>query len=243
MEHPSGWDLYCEYVDEITNINRFFLPPKFVRLFEAVFCEKSNVYTASPSIIFYRGRVNKPREKFTSVSELRGNKYANVANRASPMGISYTYLASNPETVISEVRPNIGQTVTIAEYCLNETKKFFSLDYFAFADNKEGAEFSGKDISCFVLYLSYAFATPCNHNRELDYLPCQYFAEYCKRAGFSGIRYKSAARGFYNCEDDYNYVIFEDSDLVFQNASEYVVKEINYVLSEPEPIALVDTIK
>ena len=232
MDYPAGWPLFHEYEEEIKTKNRFFLNPKFERLFLCIVNNKSNIAVLSPETPLFRARVNKIDREFEFVHELRGNKNAPSANRASPIGIPYTYLAGDVYTALAEIRANIRQQITVAEFHVESEKQILTLDYTSDYGVSEEDEFSSMTICTFILYLSLAFAEPIKNgeNRELAYLPCQYFAEFCKKYHFSGIRYHSAARGGSVTEDHYNYVMFNDDDLVFKEANLYTITNIEHTI-------------
>ena len=71
MSDPAGWPLFHEYEEEIKTKNRFFLNPKFERLFLRIVNNESNVATLSPETPLFRARVNKPNKEFEFVHELR----------------------------------------------------------------------------------------------------------------------------------------------------------------------------
>lgn len=241
MSVPAGWELFKEYSEEIKTQNRFFLQKKFERLFEAIVSNPSNKCILSPDTPMFRARINKLGEEFTQVGELRGNKVSLVSNRASPIGISYTYLASNVETALAEIRANVNQPVTVAEFRLKTDLPFIKLQSTAdFADGT--SEFSSMEICSFILYLSIAFSSPIGNgiSRDLDYLPCQYFAEFCKNCYFSGIQYISAARGFGETENHYNYVVFNDDNLVFKEANKFTVTNIVHTIRKDCSVFLKD---
>jgi len=232
MDYPKGWVLFHEYEEEIKTKNRFFLNPKFERLFLRVITNKSNITTLSPDTPLFRARINRPDGEFEYVHELRANKNAPSANRASPVGIPYTYLAGDIKTALAEIRANVNQPITVAEFHVTNEKQILTLDCSCVCDTFDEDGYTSYDLSTFIVYLGLAFAAPIKHgeNKDLAYLPCQYFAEFCKRFNLAGIRYHSAARGISYQEDHYNYVVFNDNDLVFKEASLYTITNIEHTI-------------
>lgn len=248
MDCPAGWPMFHAYEDEIRTKNRFFLNPKYEQLFFQIVNNKNNISVLSAETPLFRARAKKPAEEFIFVHELRGNKNPTSSNRASPIGIPYTYLAGDKETAIAEIRSNINQEIVVAEFHINKEKAakgkttILTLDY---ASNYSGTtedDFSSLEICSFIVFLGHAFAQPVKYgeNRELSYLPCQYFAEYCKKHDFSGIRYHSAARSSSVNENHYNYVIFNDSDLIYANANCYTISSIEYGIENHGEVHLID---
>lgn len=252
MDCPTGWPLFHEYEDEIRTKNRFFLSPKFERLFLRIVNNKSNISILSPQEPLFRARVNKPDGQFEYVHELRGNKNPMSTNRASPVGIPYTYLAGDVETAIAEIRANIKQEITVAEFHVKDEENILTLDDNTSYGGSIEDDFSSLEIASFIHYLGNAFARPVKdgENRELAYLPCQYFAEFCKKHKLSGIRYHSAARGGIGNKkgknrkgknkEYYNYVIFNDDDLVYAEANCYTIARIEYEIENNGKVNLID---
>jgi hypothetical protein len=102
-----------------------------------------------------------------------------TSGRINPAGISYLYVAENAHTAIVEVRPIIGQMVSVAEI---ETKKKLKLfDFCARPVDTDGTR-SGK-MSIFDV-MAKNFSMP-NHIGEFGYYPTQYISEML-RSRFDG---------------------------------------------------------
>jgi len=231
MEYPSGWLLFKEFEEEVKRVNRFFPNPKFLRLFDIILENEHNIEIIKEETLLYRARINKPNEEYKFVSELGINRNSPQNNRASPIGIAYMYLADEPETSVSEVRANVNDNVTVATYNVKKQLKVFSLNNNALASGRYENEFDSLEIAGFILFLSYAFSVPIRNSGEIDYLPTQFFSEYCKRKGFDGVKYISSARGFHGYggkNNNYNYVLFDDSNVDFKEAYKYKVNNIIY---------------
>ena len=107
-----------------------------------------------------------------------------TAGRANPGGISYLYMCDSRNTSILEVRPMIGQEVSVATIEVLDDIRLFDLC-------KEDGQFSnGGDV---VLHsvISRAFSEPYS-GKEEDYYPTQYLCEFIRNLGFEGIRYYSS---------------------------------------------------
>ena len=121
------------------------------------------------------------------------------SGRANSEGISVLYLADSPSTAVLEVRPLIGQDVSVAKVKILDELKLFDFT------RKDGflSDF-GNALSYMVI--SKAFSEPFS-GKSLDYAPTQYLCEYIKRLGFDGIKYNSAMKN-----DAYNIAIFNIDD-------------------------------
>ena len=140
---------------------------------------------------------NKVSEKLDSLLSVRkefwGYEIADIdsppsvkatAGRANPAGISYLYVCDSRKTAIMEVRPMIGQEVSVATIELSDDIKLFD-----FCKNNGIYEKGG---DAYIYYLiSRAFSEPYTGN-EKDYYPTQFLTEFIKEMGFEGIRFYSS---------------------------------------------------
>lgn len=242
MDISDGFVLFQEFEKEIKNNNRFFPDSKYLRLFEEITKSEDHYTVVETGTPLYRARREKSGTSYTKVSDLGINKSNPSNNRASPIGIPYMYLADEPDTALAEIRANVNDRAIVATYTASKDLKFFALREHSTYSGFSGAEFDSNVISGFVLFLSLAFSRPIQVQAELEYLPCQYFAEFCKTKGFSGIQYISSARGFhgYPKGNHYNYVLFDDSDVVYKEAFRYMVQDITYKTHQECPVMLKD---
>ena len=136
-----------------------------------------------------------------------------VIGRASPQYIPYFYLANSKDTALAEVRPQIGQDVSIAKYEIEEQLKIVDLGKWENPSGScEDAHFEN------ALYL--AFSSPPGI-QEKDYIVSQYISEYIKNLGYAGIKFDSSQ---YN--GGVNYVLFSDSSCKFLCSEIYGVERI-----------------
>ena len=119
------------------------------------------------------------------------------AGRINPQNISYLYLSEDPSTCVYEIRPIIGQHVSIAMF--KTTKDITVYDLTGDIGNKN-------DIKNPLLfsYIANRFSVP-NHGDTLHYLPTQFLSETIKQMGFEGIRFRSALK-----QGGINVVLFSD---------------------------------
>ena len=164
---------------------------------------------------------NKVSEKLSSLLSVRkrfwGYKTEDIdsppsvkatAGRANSTGISYLYVCDSLKTAIMEVRPMIGQEVSVATVELSDDIKLFDFC----KDN--GIYEKGGDAYIYYL-ISRAFSEPYTGS-EKDYYPTQFLTEYIKEMGFEGIRYYSS------CDpNSKNIVIFNTQNT---EGKKYVIK-------------------
>lgn len=144
--------------------------------------------------------------------------------RANPQGIRYIYLSSDYKTSIFEVRASLHEYVSVATIKFNHDVHLFNL-----ASRWSGIDASEKDrsewINEFTLHLVRLFQRP--HQKDGDYLLCQYICAYLQSLGFDGVLYRSSKT---NCNDydiGFNLVIFNPDYCVPISSQLYLIRSIN----------------
>ncbi len=124
-----------------------------------------------------------------------------TSGRINPDKISYLYLAEEPETSVYEVRPMIGQYVSVAKFKVMEPIKVYDM---CWEDNSYQEDKNENwDIAlCEVIQKHFS---ELNEGDPFKYLPTQYLGEMIKRMGFDGLRFKSSLK-----QDGINVVLFDD---------------------------------
>ena len=122
------------------------------------------------------------------------------AGRINPERIRYLYLAEDQETAIYEVRPIIGQFVSVASFRTVEEVKIYDLARNIKPQEGENSEY---DYSLFSV-IQQRFSEP-NTGDVIRYLPTQYLGELIKQMGFDGLRFKSSLKN-----GGVNIVLFDD---------------------------------
>ena len=130
------------------------------------------------------------RKKFKGYNNLESGappkEYAS-AGRANPKYIPYLYLCEDEITPVYEVRPTIGQQVSVAKFKTTRDLRLYDLTL----------ELNDKidTPSCSVpsLYDSVGkhFSIP-NTGDDFQYLPTQFLSEEIKNMGFDGLRFRSS---------------------------------------------------
>ena len=107
--------------------------------------------------------------------------------RLNPKNISYLYTAEKSDTAIYEVKPIIGQKISVAT--LKTTKELKLLDL-----TRDAIQLNDKKHTkiTVIQVIAEQFQKP-KYNDELQYIPTQYIAEYMKELyNFDGIKFKSS---------------------------------------------------
>lgn len=214
-------DMHQQWIDfknEIIHENRFF--PQ-TSIYKDAFLSTWNLYNNFQQLIeqllypihsaeiFYRGRISET----PLIHDNMGKPPPNVATlgRANPYGISYLYLSQTKEICIKEIRPNNGDTISIAQF--NVTEKINVIDLRA---PRENISFLSLTSSTYVdiLKLVSLLETFTNelslpvlpNNSHREYIPTQFITEFFKTHGnLDGILFNSSyGKG-------YNLVLFKDN--------------------------------
>lgn len=122
------------------------------------------------------------------------------SGRLNPGKICYLYLAEDPKTAIYEVRPIIGQYVSVATFKIIDEIKIYDL-----AVEIKPQEGDNPNLD-FSLYdeIKQRFSEP-NSGDNYKYLPTQYLGEQIKQMGFDGLRFRSSLK-----KGGVNIVLFDD---------------------------------
>lgn len=143
--------------------------------------------------------------------------------RVNPKGIPCLYLATTSETAMSEVRPWIGSSVSLAQFITRKPLRVVncskyhekSVIYLEEPDDekKEKAVWS---------HIDKAFSKPVTASDDrADYAPTQIIAEMFKDLGYDGLYYKSAFG-----ENGYNIALFDLDAAYMINCSLHDVTRI-----------------
>jgi hypothetical protein len=133
-----------------------------------------------------RDRMKPPRDRATE-------------GRANPKGISCLYLATSQETASSEVRPWIGENVSVGLFktcrelrvvkCMTD-RGADHLSRYLFSEAEPPA---GEREEAVWICIDQAFARPVARDDDVaDYAPSQIIAEFFKVQKYDGIAYRSS---------------------------------------------------
>ena len=147
-----------------------------------------------------------------------------TAGRINPERIRYLYLAEDPETAVYEVRPTIGQYVSVATFKIKDKLKVYN---FAKDIKPQEEKNSGLDSFLFGM-IQKKFSEP-NSGDAFKYLPTQYLGEVIKQLGFDGIRFKSSLKN-----GGINVVLFDDKKCKSIRSDIIKVGDIELKIDNPE---------
>jgi hypothetical protein len=155
-------------------------------------------------------------------------KYIKHGGRVNPPGFAYLYLANNAETALAEMRPSVGESVTLAIFELQQDVNLVvcrpgpenALEWLF--EEKPSADKLNKYV---WNNISEALGRPVNQgDQESAYVPTQILAEVFKAEGFDGLAYRSGL------ERGTNVVLF-DVRVAKQTHHRFVytLKKVRYV--------------
>ena len=122
--------------------------------------------------------------------------------RVNPEGISYLYAAEDIDTALIEMRPQYGQTYSVASIEITNTVKLFDFT------NETKRNVNEEDKYVFSRTVLDKMCSDRNYGNPLDYIPTQFICEYIKLQGFDGIIFHSSLS-----QGGKNVVLFATDDL------------------------------
>jgi RES domain-containing protein len=208
MTEFRSWQSYERFASSVTRKARYFYDKDVTEFLETVIAttesRKKNVPQGTP---YWRAQIgynlewheppyqNLPVLAPFSSERMYPRPNAATEGRVNPKGLPYLYVATDPETAVSEVRPWVGKYVSVAKF---ETAKALSLidcssakvfdDYVFYSEEPDAATREK------VVWeqIDRSFSEPFNPaDSTADYVPTQVLAEYFRINGFDGIAYKS----------------------------------------------------
>ena len=232
-EAKEIWNNFCE---EIKHNNRFLVVQTDAgkRLVNHLKEIDKEIFGHLPlEWEYYRARKGDLK---TGVNEERVKQEFNSApreivgdGRGNAQGISYLYLTTDKETAISEVRPKLGEYVTVAKVKLKNDKPICT---FSFKILEEWERHMSKpliknDVSRNLMYIINEKMSE-KIGSSIDYVPLQFIVEYIKYLGFSGFSFDSSL------DKGHNYILFPDVEIEVVETYLYKVTDIKckYITKE-----------
>lgn len=221
-------DRWANFKEELKHINRYFcsnLPEK--EPLEAMFSFLSQ--ELSPPASFFRARISDNSDPIP-IEEMGKPPQNKVGNgRANPIGISYLYTASDYETSIAEIRPHVGDSVSVCEFEITKNMVFVdlrnpreTLSPFDVIEREEKLETVYGDIE-YLNKLGDELSKPViPREANLEYLSSQYLCELIKHLKYDGVIYKSSV------SSGANFALFDDKNVSGKDLKTYKITKNNY---------------
>lgn len=222
--------LWKNFKHDIKHSNRFFVGEEIVKLLDEINMSSKNFksdynimsgYTIE-NTLFYRARIgNFIHSSNKEMLSPPMNKA--TSGRCNPMGISYLYLTNNVETAINEVKPTKGDIITIAEVNVKKDR-IFSFNILKYFNEKKSDEYlKSKKLEVLIDIINDDLSSIIKSNKDIDYLPFQFLAEYIKKRGYNGFSYKSVM-----CDNGENFVFFNNDGVEIIKKCIYKINKVKY---------------
>ena len=143
--------------------------------------------------------------------------------RANPDHIRYLYLCEDKITPVYEIRPIIGDTVSVAKFKLKRDVMLYDLTL----DIQDTMNGGVVEMPRLYNTIGKMFSRPYNGNAT-RYLPTQYISEEIKNMGFDGLRFRSSLH-----KEGINVVLFNPEDCSATSSDLVEVRGIDLNLDDP----------
>ncbi|MBH0033136.1 RES family NAD+ phosphorylase [Pseudoalteromonas sp. NZS71_1] len=235
----KSWTSYMQFSQSVKNKSRYVLDSDSQNFLKGIkdTCA-SRVEVIEPNSSLWRAQMGHKTVPFIDndievddmsvpypESRMRPLKGSATEGRANPKGIPCLYVASDKETAMSEIRPWLGSTVSVAKFSnRNELRIIdFSKHHngtlsFFFVEPDDA-----KKIEAVWTHIDKAFSEPVtNSDQKSDYAPTQIIAELIKSLGYDGIAFKSSL-----CTG-LNLALFDLDCVDFKGSNLFKVNSINF---------------
>jgi hypothetical protein len=222
-DHLTEWEKFRE---ELMYHNRFFPKPEIdkERLEFLLWSLKLDADEVPTS--WFRSRIQSGDTPFDLLQMGAPPKTMASFGRANPAGIPYLYLASTPETAVSEIRPHTGEEACVAEFETPDELRVVDLrspremvSPFILPDATEIGRLRN-DLP-FLERLGEEMTRPIlPQAAAIDYTPSQYVCEFIKSRGFDGVIYRSSV------SDGINLALFDPARAIPKHLMQYQVRRV-----------------
>lgn len=216
-----SWD---EFSNSIKYVNRFHSGMFNADAFASFLSIIKKSYTAGST--FYRARISANKEGFRVDGMGAPPKEKRNAGRINPEGIGVLYLSSDNKTVVSEVRANAFDYVTIGKFQSSRDIRVVNLSGIARTSPflyENGLERFAANRKVFQ-EIAFEVAKPLRRSDSpLEYLSTQYITEFIKSQNYDGVEYASTLR-----EGGFNLAVFDEKLFHCVDVQTFEVSEILY---------------
>ena len=242
----QGWESYRQFADSVKSKQRFVRSASaddFLSVVRDTCRSREEVISADK--IFWRARLGSDTREVEhedgditvkyeedvpfSALDMKPIPNWQGEGRAHPRGIPCLYLGTTRETVMAEVRPWIGATISVSRFKLNRDVRVILCS--KYHDRNSVLKVFGSGLTReegIWIAIDQAFATPVSRDDEArQYIPTQIIAELFKSAGYDGIVYKSLL-----IKDGFNLALFDLDAATAVDGQLYSANSINPEFSE-----------
>jgi hypothetical protein len=204
MAEFASWQAYQYFSEAVIKETRYIFDSANKHFLECVVATSASRQFDMPvGTQLWRAQLHEPNQKVWQAkepfpAERMKPKSTCPEGRLNPKNIPCLYLAADPQTAMSEVRPWVGAIGTLAEFsvrrklrlvnCAERLSTGIPLKWFA------GIEPSREEREhCVWAKMNGSFAEPMTStDTTADYAPTQVLAETFRNAGFDGVTYNSS---------------------------------------------------
>ncbi len=219
-------DAWAKLKEELMYKNRFFPRSKMdsdriEELLPYLLLDNEEILTT-----WYRSRIQRTEKMYPLEQMGAPPKRFATQGRANPAGIPYLYLASTPETAVSEIRPHTGEFASVAKFSITDHLKIvdlrnpkYSISPFLLSDESEIALLRA-DLE-FLINLGNELTRPVlPHSAAIDYIPSQYLCEFIKNFGYHGVQYRSSV------SDGVNLALFDPEKAKTESVARFKIARV-----------------
>ena len=226
---PEFWFDFCE---SIKHKNRFF-NDSFLDREEAeeILSKSARTINKHDYKSLFRARIGGKKLKFGKIkpypiSQMGAPSSIQAGNgRANPKGIAYLYLATDVDTVISEMRPVKNAQLSVSKVSLLEDISVVDFSGQISIPSPFGMNALRQEADRMHLLqqIGEYFSMPIDPaSTDIDYVPTQFISEYIKSLGYDGFVFQSSLGS------GLNFVIFDPQKAKIRKAQLYNVTDIQY---------------
>lgn len=226
----TDYQSYQKFSRKIKSSNRYALDDQsreFLRIFQENVHRRETAIPAGTVLVRAVRDYEEVLGKHGEVTDITGSneerilptKKFSFEGRVNPNGVVTLYLASSEATAVSEVRPWVGDLISIAR--LSIVRELRVADLSKGHDKNSFSELTLDELidktkipvekanQCVWNDIDSAFSRPTTRtDTGAEYAPTQVLAEVLKCEGFDGVVYKSSFGG----ESGYNIALFNVAD-------------------------------
>jgi hypothetical protein len=234
---------FSHFEHDVTRQRRYVRTPESEEFLRVVASQcKSRITDISSDSIFFRAQLGNAWEPHASIagikipvphpaSRMKPLRESAFEGRVNPKGIPCLYLATTPETALSEVRPWIDAHVSLALFKTTSPLKVVDCSllhgrYFDLISARTplGPVPPVKVDEIVWAAIDGAFSEPVTRTDDTaDYAATQIIADLFRSEGYSGVTYKSAFG-----VGGYNVALFDLDSANHIRSELHKVKSINY---------------
>ena len=156
--------------------------------------------------------------------------YAAHEGRANPRGIPCLYVATDPETAMSEVRPWLGANVSIGQFILKKEVTLIDFSVGHASARKYFIEEPTPAVREAAIWtqIDKTFSEPASNDMgSTEYVPTQVISEFFRNQGFDGVVYKSSMG------PGHNVALFDLEAAALMNCAVRTAKRITFDFGPP----------